>query len=227
MRKRSREKKHSAAIDRRMDRLDPDDIRKAIYAIDGYRQHAFYELTHIDKMVENRTLGRKFAEIWKPLRRKMVKMARVTSSIPGLVRLATIQTYTEALWQIPVPILFIMLFVGLFFPDIPFVGAIAPYVMITTFAAILIGVGARYIIGGMISKRINNFFEENPEVNKAREKEVRKAVQLLIEQLRQYISHKDENPEDHLVGVGLLDYNHIEVVKEPKPWRKHYLVKLT
>ncbi|MGV9168438.1 MAG: hypothetical protein ACOC38_00665 [Promethearchaeia archaeon] len=227
MGKSTKEGKHSTATDRRMDRLDPDDIRKAIYAIDGYRQHAFYELTHIDKMVENRTLGRKFGEIWKPLRRKMVKMARVTSSIPGLLRLATIQTYTEALWQIPIPILFIMLFVGLLFPDIPFIGPIAPYVMIITFAAVLIGVGARYIIGGMISKRIDNFFEQNPEVNKGREKEIRKAVQLLIEQLRRYIRYQNEDPEDHLVGVGLLDYNNIEVVKDPKPWRKHYLVKLT
>jgi hypothetical protein len=36
-----------------------------------------------------------------------------------------------------------------------------------------------------------------------------------------------EEPEEHLIGIGLLDYDFIEVVKEPRPWRKYYLVKLT
>jgi hypothetical protein len=212
--------------DRRVSNLDPDNIRKVIYAIDAYRNHVFYDISWIDKMVDNKTLGREFADMWKPLRRKMVKMASVTGRIPGLIRLARIQSYTEALWQFSVPILFIMLFVGLIAPGIPLIGVIAPYVMIFAFASVIIGILSRSLVGGRISQRINQYFENHPDVDDRRDPELHKAVQHLIGKLRQYVKQNEEDPEDHLVGIESLDYRNIKVVKEPRPWRKYSLVKV-
>lgn len=95
--------------DRGSAEMDPTDIRKVIYALDGYRAHLFYDITWIDRKVESGTLGPDFTANWKSLRRKMIKMARVLSSIPGIPRLARLQSYFEALWQVAVPVVFIML----------------------------------------------------------------------------------------------------------------------
>lgn len=215
-----------ASKDSRATNLDPDNIRKVIYAIDAYRNHVFYDISWIDKMVESKTLGREFADMWKPLRRKMIKMASVTGRIPGLVRLARIQSYTEALWQFSVPILFIMLFVGLIAPGLPLIGVIAPYVMIFAFGSVIVGILSRSLVGGRIAQRINQYYEEHPDVDIQRDPDLHKAVQHLIGKLRQYIKQNGEDPEDHLVGLESLDYRGIKVVKEPRPWRKYSLVKV-
>jgi len=215
-----------ALKDSRASNLDPDNIRKVIYAIDAYRNHVFYDISWIDKMVESKTLGREFADMWKPLRRKMLKMAGVTGRIPGLIRLARIQSYTEALWQFSVPILFIMLFIGIIAPGLPLVGVIAPYVMVFAFATVIIGILSRSLVGGRIAQRIDQYFENHPDVDDRRDPELHKAVQHLIGKLRQYIKQNEEDPEDHLVGIESLDYRNIKVVKEPRPWRKYSLVKV-
>lgn len=210
----------------RMDPVDSADIGKVIYTLDAYRNNIFYDVSWIDRLVDEGRLGRPFGNKWKSVRRDLFKMARVTSRVPGIARLAKIQSYTEAFWQISVPILFIMLFVGLFAPENPIIGIISPYVMILAFSALILGVLSRYIVGARIAKRINAYIEENPEVNVLRAKGLKDSIDILFDELRRFVIRNDLNPEDHLVGVELLDYPDIEVVKNPKPWRKYYLVKV-
>jgi len=207
--------------------IDPADIRKVIYALDGYRAHLFYDIIWIDKKVERGTLGTSFAANWKSLRRKMIKMARVSMSIPGIPRLARLQSFFEALWQVAVPIVFILLFAGLLAPELPVIRDLAPYAVIVAFAALLTGLMSRFLIGHRIGRGIETYFVKNPEAHKLRAYELRDAVQLLIEELRRFIRRTGGDPEKHLVGVGFTDYGHIEVKKKPRPWRKYYLVKVT
>jgi hypothetical protein len=154
------------------------------------------------------------------------KMARVTSSIPGLIRLARIQSYFEILWQVSVPIMFIFLFVGIMAPDVPIIGLISPYVMIIAFTSLFTGLFSRFLIGNRIGRSIHAYYDKNPDAHKLREAEVRKAVQLLIDELSRYLLITGEDPEDHEVALGMVDYQNIEVTKSPRPWRKYYIVKI-
>lgn len=207
--------------------IDTDDLRKAIYHIDAYRSHIFYNLSFVEKMVEQGTLGRAFGQNWKKLSRRLIRMARGPTSNPYTIRLARYQSYTEAFWQIAIPIVFVLLIVGLIAPNIPVISAIAPYVMIIAFSAMVIGLLGRSLIGARIAKSIDEYFENNPEAQQLRVEELKSVVQLLINELRRALHEMKEEPDDHLVGIGLVDYNHIEVVKAPRPWRKYYLVKVT
>jgi len=207
--------------------LDPTDIRKVIYTLDAYRAHLFYDISWIDAKVEQRTLGRQFAADWKELRRMIIKMAHVPASLPGVPRLVRLQSYFEGLWQIAAPLIFILLFTSLLAPQLPFISSIAPYIMIAGLAALLIGVLARFMIGRQIGRRIDDHFAKNPELHKLKAEQLREAVQLLIEELRRFIRETGDQPKKHLVGVSFLDYEHIEVAKKPRPWRRYYLVTVT
>lgn len=206
---------------------DPDDIRKAIYHIDAYRSHIFYNLSFVDKMVERGTLGKRFGENWKKLRRRLIKMARAPTSNPRMLRLARYQSYTEAFWQIAVPVVFILLIIGLIAPGNPIVGAFAPYVMVIAFSAMIIGLLGRSLLGARIARNIEEYFEENPEAQELRGEELRAVIQSMINELRRILHQSQEDPKDHLIGLGVLDYDYIEIVKEPRPWRKYYLVQIT
>ncbi|OLS19907.1 MAG: hypothetical protein ThorAB25_28890, partial [Candidatus Thorarchaeota archaeon AB_25] len=129
---------------------DPDDIRKAIYHIDAYRSHIYYNLSFVDDMVEKGTLGSEFEQNWKKLKRKLIKMAKGATSNPDTIRLAKYQSYTEGIYQVAVPIVFVVLIIGLVAPRTPIIGAIAPYTMLTAFSAMIIGLLGRYILGDRI-----------------------------------------------------------------------------
>jgi len=204
--------------------LDPTDIRKVIYTLDAYRSHLFYDIGWIDAKVEQKTLGRSFAAKWKELRRTMIRMAHVPASLPSIPRLVRLQSYFEALWQIAAPLIFVVLFTSLLAPQLPFISSVAPYIMIAGLGALLVGLLARFLIGRQIGRQIDDHFAKNPDLHKAKAQELREAVQLLIEELRRFIRETGDQPKKHLVGVGLLDYEHIEVAKKPRPWRRYYLV---
>ena len=220
------QRKGSPIIDRRVAGIKPGEIGKVIYNVDAYRSHVFYDVSWVEPLVKNRSLGHEFSNNWKDIHKNLIKMARVTSSIPGLIRLARIQSYFEILWQVSVPIMFILLFVSIMAPDIPILGVISPYVMIIAFTSLFTGLFSRFLIGNRIGNRIHAFYDENPEVHKNREIAVRKAVQLLIDELHRYLLITGEDPEDHLVALGMIDYQNIEITKTPKPWRKYYIVKI-
>jgi len=213
--------------DRRVAKIDPTDIRKVIYAVDAYRSHVYYDLSWVIPLVEGGNLGRQFAENWKDLQRKLIKMASITGNIPGLIRLARLQNLFEALYQIAVPVMFVTLFAGIFAPGLEIVRTVAPYAAVFGFSTMIIGLLSRFFIGQRIGKRVDAYFVQNPEAQKLRALDVRDAVQGLIDELRRYLSITDESPEKQLVGIALLDYQNIEVVKKPRPWRKYYLVRVT
>jgi hypothetical protein len=206
---------------------DPDDIRKAIYHIEASRSHVFYNLSFVDDMVERGSLGQAFGEKWKKLRRRLIRMARAAASNPRNMRLARYQSITEGFYQVAVPVVFVLMIVALVAPGIPFIGTLAPYIMIIAFAAMITGLLGRYLIGARIARNIESYFKDNPEAQQLRIEELRNTIQGLINDLRQIIYMEQEDPEEHLVGLGLLDYDYIEVVKEPRPWRQYYLVKVT
>lgn len=222
-RKRGKEDKFQ---DRRISKIEPAEIRKVIYTLDAYRSHVFYDVSWIDRLVKSSSLGREFGENWKDLRRNLVKMASITGSIPGLVRLARFQNGFEALWQVSVPVMFLVLFAGIFAPSVEIIRTVAPYIAVVGFTTLIIGLLSRFLIGNRIGKRIEAYFEQNQEAQKLRGVVVRDAVQGLIEELRRYLSITNELPEKHLVGVVLLDYENLQAVKKPRPWRKYYLVKV-
>ncbi|MHA3964139.1 MAG: hypothetical protein AM325_011455 [Candidatus Thorarchaeota archaeon SMTZ1-45] len=223
-RKRAASRRESGVI--KTKEADPDDIRKAIYHIDAYRSHIYYNLSFVDDMVEKGTLGEGFGQNWKNLRRKLIKMAKAATSNPDTIRLARYQSYTEGIWQVAVPIVFVVLIIGLIAPQTPIIGAIAPYIMITAFAAMIIGLLGRYILGLQISRRIDKYFIDNPEAQQLRSDELKMVIQGLINLLREILYYEDEEPKDHLVGLGIVDYDYVEIVKTPKPWRQYYLVQL-
>lgn len=205
---------------------DPDDIRKAIYHIDAYRSHIYYNLSFINKMVDQGTLGEYFGQNWKRLKRNLIKMAKSATSHPESIRLARYQSYTEGLYQVAVPIVFVVLIIGLVAPQTPIIGAIAPYIMIIAFSSMIIGLLGRYILGNRIGKNIDKYFIDNPDAQVLRSDELKSIIQNLINLLRQILFYEDEDPEDHLVGLGLVDYEHIEIFKKPRPWRQYYLCKI-
>jgi len=211
----------------RRGKIDPTEIGKVAYTIDAYRSHVFYDFSWIDKKVEAGNLGRKFADEWKSVQLKMYKMARITVKIPGARRLSKIQSFIEAMWQILVPIAFILLFVSLFAPGIDILRLIGPYMIFLALGSLLAGLLSRALIGARIAHKIDAYFRDNPEAQKLRSSDLRETVQMLIEELRQFLLQTGEEPSKHLVGLGFVDYDHIEVVKKPRPWRRYYLVKVT
>lgn len=205
---------------------DSDDIRKAIYHIDAYRSHIYYNLSFIDDMVEKGTLGENFGQKWKKLKRNLIKMARGATSRPDSIRLARYQSYTEGVWQVAVPIVFIVLIIGLLAPQTPFIGFLAPYIMILAFSSMIIGLLGRSILGNKIRQNIDKYFIDNPDAQQLRSDELKSVIQNLINLLRQILYLEEEEPKDNLVGIGIVDYDHIEIVKTPRPWRQYYLVQV-
>ncbi len=223
-RKRAESRRESGNV--KAKETDSDDIRKAIYHIDAYRSHIYYNLSFVDDMVEKGTLGESFGRNWKDLRRKLIKMAKAATSHPETIRLARYQSYTEGIWQVAVPVIFVILIIGLIAPQAPIIGMIAPYIMVFAFAAMIIGLLGRYILGARISRRIDKYFIDNPEAQQLRSDELKLVIQDLINLLRQILYFEDEEPKDHLVGVGIVDYDNVEIVKTPRPWRQYYLVQI-
>lgn len=211
----------------RQSKIDPTEIGKVAYTIDAYRSHVFYDFSWIDRKAQQGNLGRPFADDWKSVQLKMYKMARITVKIPGARRLAKIQSYVEAMWQILVPVAFIILFASLLAPGIGMIQQIAPYMIFVALGSLLTGLVSRSILGARIASKIDAYFRENPEAQKLRSGDLRETVQMLIEELRQYLLQTGEEPEKHMVGLGCIDYDHIEVVKKPRPWRRYYVVKVT
>jgi len=153
-------------------------------------------------------------------------MAKSATSHPESIRLARYQSYTEGLYQVAVPIVFVVLIIGLVAPQTPIIGALAPYIMILAFSSMIIGLLGRYILGAKIGKNIDKYFIDNPDAQVLRSDELKSVIQNLLNLLRQILFYDDEDPEDHLVGLGLVDYEHIEIVKKPRPWRQYYLCKI-
>jgi len=206
--------------------VDPTEIGKVAYTIDAYRSHVFYDFSWIDKKVQAGNLGRPFAEDWKSVQLKMWKMARITVKIPGARRLSKMQSYIEAMWQILVPIAFLILFISLFAPGVVILQQIGPYMIFIALGSLLAGLVSRGLIGSRIAGKIDAYFRDNPEAQKLRSIDLRETVQMLIDELRQYLLQAGEEPEKHMVGLGFVDYDHIEVVKKPRPWRRYYIVKV-
>jgi len=154
-------------------------------------------------------------------------MASVTLSIPGLTRLAKIQLIFDALWQISIPLVFILFFTSIFAQKMfSVIKNIAIYLVILAFSSLIAGLLARFLIGREIGKRIDRYFAKNPEAQKLSREKLREVVQMLINELRQFLYETKEDPCKHLVGVNFLDYKNIKVVKKPAPWRKYYLVEV-
>ncbi|MEM2704205.1 MAG: hypothetical protein QXR45_13720 [Candidatus Bathyarchaeia archaeon] len=211
----------------RKDTADSDDIRKAIYLIDSYRANLFYDITWIDKKVAAGKLGNRFRKVWKNLRKTMIKMASVTNEQPDIRNLVKIQNYLEILWQICVPVVIIIMFLSILTPKIvPFAKGLTVYLVGGAFSSIILGLIGRFIIGGKIGRKIDEYFAKNPEAHKFKKREVREAVQLLIEDLRVLLRTSNKDPRKHLIGLNFLDYDNIRVVKKPKPWRKYYLAEI-
>lgn len=206
---------------------DLDALRKAIYLIDSYRVHLFYDIAWIDKKVAEGKLGKRFRASWKNLRKTMIKMASISSEIAGVRRLAKIQNYLEALWQICVPLVVIAVFLSLFaHQNLSFVKGMTTYLLAIAFSSIILGLIGRFVIGGKIGKKIDGHFQRNPEAHKFKSYEIKEAVQLLIEELRMRIRESNQNPRKHLIGLNCLDYKNIRVAKKPMPWRKYYLAEV-
>jgi hypothetical protein len=177
-------------------------------------------------MVKKGTLGRTFGENWKDLKNKLIKMAKAATSNPATIQLARYQSYTEAAWQIAVPVVFVVLIAGMLAPQSPILGSIAPYLMIAAFSAMIVGLLGRSLLGSRIDHSIRQYFDNNPEAQVLRSEELKTVIQTLINDLRQILYDREEDPAKHLVGLGLLDYSHVDVVKKPRPWRQYYLVKV-
>lgn len=209
------------------DIINLDDVRKAIYLIDSYRAHLFYDITWIDKKVAEGKLGKRFRSSWKNLRKTMIKMASISSEIAGVRKLAKIQNYLEALWQICVPLVVIAVFLSLFLPqNLSFAKGITIYLLAIAFSSMILGIIGRFIVGGKIGRKIEGHFLRNPDAQRFKSYEIKEMVQLLIEELRMRIRESNQNPRKHLIGLNFLDYKNIRVAKSPRPWRKYYLVEV-
>lgn len=207
--------------------IDPDAVRKAIYLIDSYRAHLFYDIAWIDKKVAEGKLGKRFKISWKNLRKTMIKMASISSEIAGVRKLAKIQNYLEALWQICVPLVVIAVFLSLFVPqNLSFVKGMTIYLLAIAFSSMILGLIGRFVVGGKIGRKIEGHFLRNPDAHKFKNYEIRASVQLLIEELRIHIRESNQNPHKHLIGLNFLDYKNIRVSKKPRPWRKYYLAEV-
>jgi hypothetical protein len=214
-------------IERRVGAIDPAEIGKVAYTLDAYRSHIFYDVGWVDKKAEEGALGRAFAQDWKALETRLLKMARVTTKIPGTRRLAKAQSFFEAAWQILVPVAFLLMFAGIIAPGLTIIVQLAPYLIPLALGALIVGLLSRFFLGGMIARKIDAYFRENPEAQRLRAFELRETVQILIEEVRRYNEITGDDPKKNQIGLGLLDYEHIEVTKNPRPWRKYYIVKVT
>lgn len=208
--------------------INPDDVRKTLYLIDCYRVHLFYDINWIDRKVEEGTLGREFASSWKNLRKRMIKMASVTSHIPGVRRLVKIQSTFESLWQIALPLIIVITFANIFAPQtFSIIKIVTPFLAILAFSSILLSLFARSFLGGRIGKKIEQHFKNNPEAQEIAGQEIKQSVQMLIEELRKFLKETNQEPKKHLIGINFFDYDHIKIVKKPKPWRRYYLAEVT
>ena len=207
--------------------IDPAALRKAIWLIDSYRADLFYDLTWIEKKAEEGNLGRSFHSKWKDLKNDMMKMASVTSRVPGITKLARMQGYFESLSQISIPLIVFTGLVDIMVPGglhLPFPASYLTVVMVSLMIASL---AARSLMGKRIGAKIEGYLRNNPDTNKLKKFEVKDAVQSLIEELRKYLSETGKVPKKHLVGLTFLDYDHVEMVSKPRPWRRYYLAQVT
>ena len=207
--------------------ISPDAVRKAIYLIDSYRAHLFYDISWINKKVQEGKLGNRFKLRWKKLRKIMIKMASISNEIAGVRELAKIQNYLEASWQIIVPIIVVTLFLSILAPQrFTLIKGITVYLSVIAFSSVILGLVGRFIIGGKIGRKIEEHFLRNPGAHEFKIYEVRDAVQLLIDELRKFLMISKQNPKKYRIGLNFMDYKYVKMVKKPKPWRKYYIAEI-
>lgn len=199
--------------------------KNLITTFDGYRIHRCYDLTFIEKAVDQLELPESFRTQWKTIRPVLHKFASIGPEVPGVLknysRRATLQTLSIIVLTIAVP-----LAVATFVFDLTF---IAWLVFPLTIVAIMMACGGTMTsswYNRKIAWAIHDYLELDPGRMRTEKIALREWVQILIDHCSRIMRGQDMDPDDHPVKFFNDDYDRILVLKDPGGLRKHYLVLL-
>jgi hypothetical protein len=196
-----------------------------ITVFDGYRIHRCYDLTFIEKAIGRGELPRSFVDQWRFIRTVLHRFAAVSPKIPGVLkfyeRRKLLQNSALILLTIAVPAIVATWVFSLV--------AIAPYTIGFAALAFLFFVGqwtAGHYYNRKVAWKIENYWDEHPDLLKEEKEALKSWVQRLIVHARHRLRKEDEDPEDHPVKFFNDDYDDIIVKNEPNWYRKNYTVQI-
>ena len=205
--------------------LDLKWSRNLITVLDGYRIHRCYDVTFIEKGVQKGAVPRAFIRQWPTIRSVLYKFAAVGPDVPH------VQEYMARRQKVQFVALVLLTF-ALPIVVLPWVFRIQGWDWFTTpfLLAAVAGLLISLLSTGWYNRKVSwlvfYHIENNPNLFAEEREHLKKWAQLLIWHASRLIRKDEVKVEKQLVKFWNDDYDGIIVLKEPKGFRKHYVVQL-
>ncbi|MFW9786362.1 MAG: hypothetical protein ACFFE2_06820 [Candidatus Thorarchaeota archaeon] len=205
--------------------LDLKWSKDLITIFDGYRIQRTYDLTFIEKAIGQGAFPERFINQWKTIRSVLHKFAAIGPEVPGVLsalsRRMAIQYITLILMTIMIPLA--VLTYALNWTSIVWI--VFPMTIIALFFVFSQVLTSAWY-NRKIAWAIHDYLELDPSRLRDEKIALREWVQILIDYCSRLMRKQGEDTDDHPVKFFNVDYRGINVLKDPRFLRKHYVVLL-
>lgn len=204
-------------------------LMELVEILDSYRVHRYVDIRPVNEAIKKGKLKKEIASKWEKIQPTLVKMASVTASIPGVIKLVKIRDLINFLSLIFLTSAFALIAMRLLFRSVPNPGFEfwEELIFPNTLALMFIALIAKVIINRKIGFKIENFYREKGsrelDSNDIRLKE---CIQDFINILSNQVKRIHFEPEKCIMQVYKIDYRKIRVIEEPSRFRKYYTVTI-
>ena len=205
--------------------LDLKFSRSLITVLDAYRINRTYSTEFVDKKINEGELPRSFIQQWGAIRGVLHKLAALGPKVPNVEKWLNQRQYVSfasmAMLTIAVPLL-----VFTWVLQLEWLQPFALPLSVIAIALLLISWLTSAWYNRKVAWAIHDYIEAHPELVESERRALKKWTQALIHHLARLLRKGNEDPNKYLVKFFNIDYQGIDVLKEPSGLRKHYVVRI-
>jgi hypothetical protein len=202
-------------------KLELEYIKTLIEILDSYRSNNFVDISVIDKMLENENFSQKRIETWQEVKKNLISMAKSVREVKNLPSFLKFYSFIRAIYPV---------FGAIFILNMLLIaaGLRLEYLSILTVIIFIILVFAEKILERKMSIEIQKYFMEHPKLFFKQRLQLKKLVQSHINEIIKIVRGSKMKIKKSKLTLELfnIDYDKIEVIKNPSKIRKRYKVRL-
>jgi hypothetical protein len=171
------------------DLKDAQAAADAIFFFDSYRIHQYTEPKWIERATEAGRLGYTFRREWNDIKRIIIKLAKVPSSLMHVMNWAKYQNYVRMLGNVMATIVLVLFGFGAFFyygrnqSSALLIGQLMTYIVPVVASGLIISYAGPIVIARRIDKELQSYRNQNPTRFVEAEAQLKVIVQDLIDSL--------------------------------------------
>jgi hypothetical protein len=196
-----------------------------ITVLDGYRIHRCYDLTFIEKAVEQGVFPQSFIRQWRVIRTVLHKFAAVAPNVPGVEKMLFRRQIISFAMLIMITISLPLTIFGWAFNVTFLAPLIFPIALVVAVLAFTTWTISNYY-NNRVAWAIVNYLDSNPQLLAREHKHLKIWVQILIWHTARQIRRESKPLEEERIKFFNDDYDGISVLKAPRHFRKNYVVVL-